>query len=332
MPQRASWGTIALGTLMLAVLFTILGGAMFYAIDSWQVYNDRVADCEDLDEVNCVATSVEVQESPAPPPARGVLCRLQVEVEPGQNTTGFTSVVAFVPSEIGVFIRCPEAKRQARPFLASAESGGDVVCHQDPNNQEDIKLDCEEPVITGPIIWTIACVLYAIVLGLFVSYLYRRTSIFVIRPYIPHPMVGSMPLAGDSAGSHPQTVLTEEELKILLEEVDVQDPATCAICLEDYGGPDCSDKTVGLRCNHLFHQTCIKKWLMSQSGKNCPICKEAVSSENVSAQLESVQLESVGAVPGVKREYVLENAERARRNRGNCKLLAQRFPGIKARA
>jgi len=38
MPQRASWGTIALSTLMLAVLFTILGGAMFYAIDSWQIY------------------------------------------------------------------------------------------------------------------------------------------------------------------------------------------------------------------------------------------------------------------------------------------------------
>mmetsp|Transcript_8873 Transcript_8873/g.12953 ORF Transcript_8873/g.12953 Transcript_8873/m.12953 type:complete len:292 (-) Transcript_8873:203-1078(-) len=288
MPPRASWGTIALGTLMLAVLFTILGGAMFYAIDSWQIYNDKVAECEDLDEVNCVATSVEIQESPAPSPARGFFCRLEVVVEPGQNTTGFTSVVVFIPSDMEFNTPCPQAEEIARPLQASAESGGDIVCHQDPNNPEDITLNCEDAVIIGPIIWTIACVLYAIVLLIFVRYLYRRTSLFVLRPYIPHPMVGSMPLTGDSAGSHPEAVLTEEELKSILAEVDVQDTGTCAICLEDYGGPERTNKTVGLRCNHLFHETCIKKWLMSQRGKNCPICKEVVSSEDTSAQLESV--------------------------------------------
>jgi len=246
--------------------------------------------------VSCTVTSVVVQNSPAPAPGRGDLSRLKLEVEPGQNTTGFSSVVVFVPYDMEYSMRPMEAEKQKQPFLESAESSEDIVCHQSPNDPEDIKVDCEEPVITGPIIWTIACVLYAIVLALFISYLYRKTSLFVIRPYVPHPNGGSMPFAGATAGSHPEAGLTEEELKSILEEVDVEDPATCAICLEDYGGTECSDKTVGLRCSHLFHETCIKKWLTSQRGKNCPICKEAVSSEDASAQLESVQLESVSAV------------------------------------
>jgi len=86
-------------------------------------------------------TSVVVQNSPAPAPGRGDLSRLKLEVEPGQNTTGFSSVVVFVPYDMEYSMRPMEAEKQKQPFLESAESSEDIVCHQSPNVRPHV-LNC----------------------------------------------------------------------------------------------------------------------------------------------------------------------------------------------
>ena len=41
----------------------------------------------------------------------------------------------------------------------------------------------------------------------------------------------------------------------------------CVICLEKYQK---KEKVITLRCNHMFHQTCIEEWF--KKGKSCPLC------------------------------------------------------------
>lgn len=44
---------------------------------------------------------------------------------------------------------------------------------------------------------------------------------------------------------------------------------TCAICLDVM---EDDDSVRGLACNHVFHETCIDKWLMSRRAC-CPVCR-----------------------------------------------------------
>ena len=42
----------------------------------------------------------------------------------------------------------------------------------------------------------------------------------------------------------------------------------CVICLEKYQK---KEKVITLRCNNMFHQTCIEEWF--KNGKSCPLCR-----------------------------------------------------------
>ena len=67
-----------------------------------------------------------------------------------------------------------------------------------------------------------------------------------------------------------------EELAPELEPQYVNPTDVCSICLVEYGphaelnGGDELD-AAQLRCRHLFHQSCIDKWL--QNHDTCPICR-----------------------------------------------------------
>uniref|UniRef100_A0A7S4GPI3 RING-type domain-containing protein n=1 Tax=Oxyrrhis marina TaxID=2969 RepID=A0A7S4GPI3_OXYMA len=52
--------------------------------------------------------------------------------------------------------------------------------------------------------------------------------------------------------------------------------STCAVCLLDFD-PDC--RVVELRCNHIFCQGCIRRWVLECNGKRspcCPICRAPI--------------------------------------------------------
>ena len=51
--------------------------------------------------------------------------------------------------------------------------------------------------------------------------------------------------------------------------------ATCPICLGDF---DKAHKMTRLRCEHLFHLSCIDRWLQSNDGMAnlCPVCRNFI--------------------------------------------------------
>ena len=49
----------------------------------------------------------------------------------------------------------------------------------------------------------------------------------------------------------------------------------CPICLDKFKTTD--ELMHGRRCQHLFHQTCLKNWLQDEKRKClCPICQQSV--------------------------------------------------------
>jgi len=47
---------------------------------------------------------------------------------------------------------------------------------------------------------------------------------------------------------------------------------TCNICLEDF---EEISQVIKLKCNHIYHDNCIKHWLGNYNN-NCPVCKEEI--------------------------------------------------------
>lgn len=50
---------------------------------------------------------------------------------------------------------------------------------------------------------------------------------------------------------------------------------SCTICLDDF---DNNEKLLKLKCNHIYHEKCIKTWFKNKS--NCPNCNSSFSSED----------------------------------------------------
>lgn len=43
----------------------------------------------------------------------------------------------------------------------------------------------------------------------------------------------------------------------------------CSICVE----PLNDNIAIKLKCNHIFHQKCLKEWLNKSKNKDCPLCR-----------------------------------------------------------
>jgi hypothetical protein len=70
-----------------------------------------------------------------------------------------------------------------------------------------------------------------------------------------------------------QTGLTDEEINDLCEETVPPSDAQCSICLEGF-----ESTAVKLGCDHLFHRTCITRWLREHT--TCPICRTQFGRNN----------------------------------------------------
>ena len=44
----------------------------------------------------------------------------------------------------------------------------------------------------------------------------------------------------------------------------------CSICLDKFNSS--SNTSVTLKCGHIYHKNCIKRWLKNNEG--CPLCRE----------------------------------------------------------
>lgn len=73
-----------------------------------------------------------------------------------------------------------------------------------------------------------------------------------------------------------------EDVKVTLTEsqfnnavhttINISDDDTCNICLDMLNNKEDNGIPVSLKCNHAFHNNCIKEWLIKKSIK-CPMCR-----------------------------------------------------------
>ncbi|KAG6533829.1 hypothetical protein ZIOFF_007707 [Zingiber officinale] len=68
----------------------------------------------------------------------------------------------------------------------------------------------------------------------------------------------------------PASVVAVEGLKM----VTAEESDCCFICLEDFG---MSAQVLAMPCSHLFHATCLKKWL--EKSCSCPLCRFSLPEE-----------------------------------------------------
>lgn len=60
--------------------------------------------------------------------------------------------------------------------------------------------------------------------------------------------------------------LRRADVEDMLQDVNGEEPCTCAICLEEG-----EEKEAQLPCGHRFHKRCVEKWLTFQHLR-CPLC------------------------------------------------------------
>ena len=56
---------------------------------------------------------------------------------------------------------------------------------------------------------------------------------------------------------------------------EIEYDESCTICLDDFNR---NEKILKLKCNHIYHEKCIKTWFTKKS--NCPNCNNSFSSED----------------------------------------------------
>ena len=63
---------------------------------------------------------------------------------------------------------------------------------------------------------------------------------------------------------------------INFDKITIESPSieTCSICLDDMDAD-----VIKLKCNHNFHDKCIKKWILTDyqlNNNKCPLCKDII--------------------------------------------------------
>ena len=76
--------------------------------------------------------------------------------------------------------------------------------------------------------------------------------------------------------------LTETQIQTIptvkISQQQTQDKAQCSICMEDFV---LAENVKQLRCDHCFHETCIKPWL--QMHATCPVCRKSLTAEGATS-------------------------------------------------
>jgi hypothetical protein len=94
--------------------------------------------------------------------------------------------------------------------------------------------------------------------------------------------------AGEDADGHAKAAAARVALFAALRKPP---PAECAICAEALCVGDAAGGARGrprlLRCNHAFHDACIRGWLEGQRRVSCPTCRQWVGSLTHEAALDA---------------------------------------------
>ena len=84
----------------------------------------------------------------------------------------------------------------------------------------------------------------------------------------------------------PRTILSEKQIRTRSRSFDdkyenVKSSSSygeCPICLLDFNDNDLHCKR--LKCNHLYHESCIKNWVVYKNKQTCPMCNNHIQGMN----------------------------------------------------
>jgi hypothetical protein len=113
--------------------------------------------------------------------------------------------------------------------------------------------------------------------GLF-TWNYITISIIVVSQMIMNYM--TFPFNCTSDDQIENNIINNDKINDLsqyvvnIEEIDVTEQ--CSICLESY---IITEKVSKLNCGHMFHGSCINKWINDNT--TCPLCRDDVRDSNV---------------------------------------------------
>ena len=87
-----------------------------------------------------------------------------------------------------------------------------------------------------------------------------------------------------------QTETDEAQVEHAQRTVPVQPPTECSICWEPLGTRPLEQ----LPCSHLFHLSCLTRWLQTADGssgpsgstKSCPICRTVLTRQQLAIYLQ----------------------------------------------
>lgn len=65
----------------------------------------------------------------------------------------------------------------------------------------------------------------------------------------------------------------DEERKTWYCSLHVPVGGECPVCFDDMT----RNNNIHLSCDHVFHRTCLRKWLTTNHAQNCPCCRKDVS-------------------------------------------------------
>ncbi|GMH38070.1 hypothetical protein BSKO_05954 [Bryopsis sp. KO-2023] len=94
------------------------------------------------------------------------------------------------------------------------------------------------------------------------------------------------------------------------------DPLVCVICQCTLNQ---NDRVKQLPCSHLFHESCLRRWLYQKA--NCPVCREMVRDSDRRApatSLESLQQENVLAIRNETAENDSSSSRHVLGDRNRC--------------
>ncbi|KAG6484807.1 hypothetical protein ZIOFF_053332 [Zingiber officinale] len=71
-------------------------------------------------------------------------------------------------------------------------------------------------------------------------------------------------MESDGGPCRPASAAAVEDLRMVTPE----EPGSCSICLDDF---DAATRVLAMPCRHLFHEVCLKEWLLQSN--SCPLCR-----------------------------------------------------------
>jgi len=246
-----------MATVSLMLMTLLLVGASLYAGKAWVDYNKAQVSQELYDAKDCTVMDKRKEKS-----GSGYIIELNVTID-GETKDAVAPCQPLLPD-------APLSDLQATNALRALQKEHVCFVLKDPEEEEEEEICIVLKSALIPILCTVVTAVFAIFDGWYAYFIimksnliFRRTNTSISLPHVSSPE------------PEDEDVVSELQVEQCLKEVDPEDVAeldACLICLDEYSTEERNFRAYSLPCMHVFHFLCIKRWIMTQRGRRCPVC------------------------------------------------------------